>query len=167
MRAAFAVIASILICLIAAGSYAQSASGPQNVGGEFGRNWISSFKAQNPQLPDDNLNNDLWSWGGAPKGSIIVNGTLSPDPYYVWKSLNYTRGWLGKVYTDPITGYAVYGYIDPYTGMQINFYMDSNTGRPVFTSAYSYYGFPYYGNVLPSYSSYYLPTGYTLPYIFT
>jgi hypothetical protein len=65
---------------MAAGCYAQSMSYPQSVGGDFGRNWISSFKAQNPQQAEPNLKNDFWSWGSSPKGSIVVNGNLLPDP---------------------------------------------------------------------------------------
>jgi len=51
----------------------------------------------------------FWSWGGSSRGTIVVNGQLMTDPYYVWKSLNYTSGWLGKVYIDPTTGNPVYG----------------------------------------------------------
>lgn len=166
MRIAFAVTISLIMCLLAGGCYAQSMSYPQSVSGDFGRNWINSFKAQNPQPAEQNLKNDLWTWGGSPKGSIVVNGNLVADPYYIWKSLNYTSGWIGKVYVDPTTGYPVYGYLDPYTGMQINYYMDPKTGKPVYTNAYPYYGFPYYGNVPSYYSSNYLPTGYMLPSIF-
>jgi hypothetical protein len=160
MKAAFAVIVSLTICLLAIGCYAQSTSSALSVSGDFGKNWISSFKAQNPQQAEQNLKNDLWSWGGSPKGSIVVNGKLLADPYYIWKSLNYTSGWLGKIYVDPTTGYPVYAYIDPYTGMQINYYMDPKTGKPVYTNTYPYYGSPYYGNVPSYYSSDYLPIGY-------
>jgi hypothetical protein len=166
MKAAFALALSLTICLLAIGCYAQSTSGPQNVGGDFGRNWIGSFKAQNPQPAEQNLKNDLWTWGSSPKGSIMVNGNLVPDPYYIWKSLNYTSGWLGKVSVDPTTGYPVYGYLDPYTGMQINYYMDPKTRKPVYSNVYPDYGFPYYGSVPPYYSSDYLQNGYVLPSIF-
>jgi hypothetical protein len=170
MRTAFAAIISLTICLIAAGCYAQSSSSVQSVGGDFGRDWISSFKAQNPQPAETNLKNDLWSWGSSPKGSIVVNGNLLPDPYYIWKSLNYTSGWLGRVYVDPITGYTVYGYIDPYTGMPIYYYLDPKTRRPVYTNAYPTFGFPYNNNIPPYYfppyySQDYLPVGYLLPAI--
>ena len=63
MRAAFGVMVSLIIFLLAAGCYAQSVSNPQSVSGDFGRNWISSFKAQNPQPGEQDLKNDLWSWG--------------------------------------------------------------------------------------------------------
>ncbi len=83
------------------------------------------------------------------------------DPYYVWKSLNYTSGWLGKVYIDPTTGYPVYGYIDPYTGVQVNYYIDPKTRKPVYTNSYPYYGL-YYDNASPYYFDY-LSTDYMLP----
>lgn len=170
MRTAFVVMVTLVIFLLAAGCYAQSMSNPQFVGGDFGRNWIGGFKAQNPQPAGQNLENDLWSWGSAPKGSIMVNGNLVPDPYYIWKSLNYTSGWLGKVYVDPTTGYPVYGYIDPRSGMPIYYYVDPKTGKPVYTNSYtnSYpsYRYPNYVSVPPYYSSYYLPTGYVLPTVY-
>lgn len=159
MRTAFGVFISLIVFLSAAGCYAQSMSYPLSLSGDFSRNWISSFKAQNPLPAEQNLENDLWTWGGAPKGSILVNGNLVPDPYYIWKSLNYTSGWLGKVYVDPTTGYPIYGYINPYSGMVLYYYMDPKTGKPVYTNAYPSYGFPNYGSVPYYYSSYYLPTG--------
>jgi hypothetical protein len=166
MKTAFATIISLTLCLLSIGCDAQSMSYPQSVSGDFGRDWISSFKAQNPQPAEQNLKNDLWSWGSYPKGSIVVNGQLMADPYYIWKSLNYTSGWLGKLYVDPTTGYPVYGFIDPYTGMQINYYVDLKTGKPVYTNTDPYYGFPNYGGIPPYYSSDYLPNGYDLPPVF-
>ena len=165
IRTEFGVMVLLIVFLLAVDGYAQGIGYPQFVGGDFGKNWISGFKVQNPQPAEGNLENDLWSWGSAPKGSILVNGKLVPDPYYMWKSLNYTSGWLGRVYVDPTTGYPVYGYIDPYTGMPIYYYVDPKTGKPVYTNSYPSYGYPNYGSVPPYsyYSSYYLPTGYVLP----
>lgn len=165
MKAAFAIAFSLIICLLAADCHAQSTSNFQNVGGDFGKNWMARYEAQNPKPAEQNLTNDLWSWGGSPKGTIVVNGQLMADPYYVWKSLNYTSGWLGKVYIDPTTGYPVYGYIDPYTGMQVNYYIDPKTGKPVYTNEYPYDGFPYSENASPYYFDY-LSTDYMLPPIF-
>jgi hypothetical protein len=165
MKAAPAIALLLLICLSATDCYAQTASNFQNVGGDFGRSWMARFGAQNPQPVQQNLTNDLWSWGGSPKGTIVINGQLMTDPYNYWKSLNYTSGWLGKVYTDPTTGYPIYGYIDPYTGMEVNYYIDPKTGKPVYTNENSYYGWPYNGNTSPYYFDY-LSTGYALPPIF-
>jgi hypothetical protein len=165
MKVEFAIAFSLIIFLLAIDCYAQSTSSFQNVGGDFGRTWMSRYEAQNPQPAEQNLTNDLWSWGGSPKGTIVVNGQLMTDPYYVWKSLNYTTGWLGKVYTDLTTGYPVYGYIDPYTGMQVNYYIDPKTGKPVYTNE-NPYGFPDYGNGSSYYPPDYLTPSYYIPYIF-
>jgi len=127
MRTAFLGMAIPIVCLLATFCYAQSTSGFQSVGGDFGQDWISSFKVQNFRLADQNPKNDLWIWGGAPKGSIIVNGRLVADPYYFWKSLNYTRGWLGRVWVDPRTGYPIYAYIEPHTRRTMYFYVDPYT----------------------------------------
>jgi hypothetical protein len=164
MRDAFAAIAlvSLMICLIAEASYAQSSSSALSISGDFGRQWISSFKSQNQQPAEQNLGNDLWSWGGSPKGSIIANGNIVPDPYYVWKSLNYSSGWIGKVGLDPNTGNPVYGYVDPYTGMVINYYMDPKTGRPVYVNGHPDFGISYFGIYSPDYDQ----AVYALPSIF-
>lgn len=164
--AAFIVITVLITFLLTTSCHGQSSSRFQDVGNDFGTERISKFKADTPQLSEQNLKNDLWSWGGTPKGSIIVNGTLAPDPYYIWRSLNYTQGWLGKAYIDPYTGYPVYAYIDPYTGRVLNFYVDPITGSPVYTNVDSTTEVPYYGAV-PSFNSpNYSPSGYVLPSIF-
>lgn len=127
----------------------QSASGYQSVGGDFGKTWLANFLDLNPGLqPKDENSTALWGWGGAPKGSVIQNGLLVTDPYYIWKSLNYTSGWLGQAYVDPITGYPVYAYVDPYTGYPVYFYVDPKTGRPVYINAGATAGTPAY-NYLP------------------
>ncbi|MCJ7445847.1 MAG: hypothetical protein MUO26_15220 [Methanotrichaceae archaeon] len=120
--------------------------------------------ANNIQSSQQNLKNDLWTWGSAPKCSIIVNGMLAPDPYYFWKSLNYTQGWLGKAYVDPNTGYPVYAYIDQYTGRVLNFYVDPATGSPVYTNVYSN-AVPYYVTIPPFDPPGYKSGGYMLPSI--
>ena len=133
---------------------AQSQGSAQNVGGDYGRTWLSYLNAQNanPIVDSGSNGNDLWNWGGAPRGRIAVNGKLVSDPYYIWKSLNYTSGWLGQVYVDSKTGYPIYGFLDPYTGSPVYFYVDPNTGRPVFTNSGLYAGYPYYDSVSPYYS---------------
>jgi hypothetical protein len=165
MKAAIAVIV-LMIYLMASGSSAQSISSPLSLSGYFDSNRASSYEVLNPQPALQGTTNDLWTWGGAPKGSIVINGNLVPDPYYVWKSLNYTVGWLGEVYVDLGTGNPVYAYINPYTGMQVNFYMDPKTGKPAYLNTYPYYRSPYYGNALPSYSWDYLPVDYSHPFYY-
>lgn len=149
MRITLASVILLAACFLIAGCYAQYPFSSQYVGGDFGRSWLNNFHAYNPPPTGPNLQNDLWSWGKAPKGSIIMNGKLVPDPYYAWKSLNYSTGWMGYAYMDPTTGYPIYAYRDPYTGWVRYFYMDPNTGRPVYT--YPYNGYPFYGSGYPYY----------------
>ncbi len=176
MRTALIVVVLLVACLLAGGSYSQSMSRAQYVGGAYGQSWIGYDNLQKPNPAGQNADNDLWTWGSAPKGSIIVNGKLAPDPYYIWKSLNYTSGWLGMAYVDPSTGNPVYAYTDPYTGMVIFFYVDPKTGKPVYTNLYPYMypaaGSPYYGTIaygssVPYYSPNYWTDGYnSLPPVF-
>ncbi len=149
MRIALASVVLLVVCLLMADCYAQFPFSSQYVGGDFGRSWLSNFHAQNPQPSGQNPESRLWSWGHAPKGSIVVNGKLVPDPYYVWKSLNYNSGWMGLAYVDPYTGYPIYAYRNPYTGWILYFYVDPNTGKPVYT--YPYQGSPIYGGTYPYY----------------
>jgi hypothetical protein len=121
MRAAFAVAVLLIACLLAGGSLGQSQDRFKSVGGDYGQNWITSFRAQNPENAKAISNGtDLWSWGSAPKGSKIVDGKLVTDPYYIWRSLNFTSGWLGETYVDPKTGNPVYAYVDPNTGITLH-----------------------------------------------
>jgi hypothetical protein len=143
----------LALSIFLAACCAQSQSYAQNVGGDYGRTWLNNFNTHNQKPVTDNGNgNNLWNWGGAPKGRIAVNGKLMPDPYYIWKSLNYTSGWLGQVYVDSKTGYPNYGFLDPNTGFPVYFYVDPNTGQPVFTNSGPYAGYPYYDSVSPYYS---------------
>lgn len=150
----FKVMAVLALSILLTTCCAQSQGYAQGVGGDYGRTWLTSFNTQNPKpIANSGSGNDLWNWGGAPKGRIAVNGKLVQDPYYFWRSLNYTGGWLGQVYVDPKTGYPTYGFIDPYTGVPVYFYMDPNTGQPVFPNSGPNAGYPYYYSVSPYYSS--------------
>lgn len=168
MKTAFAVLALLAACLIIGGCYADSTSRFQSVGGDYGQSWISNFKAANPApaQQQNSTNNSLWNWGNAPKGSLVVNGKLQADPYYYWKSLNLSSGWMGDAYVDPYSGNQVYGYVDPNTGEKKFFYMDSNTGRPVFVSHDPSTDTPTYGSVSPFYASNDWSGTYALPPVY-
>lgn len=125
----FLVLSTLLMA-----AYAQSSGQYQSVGGDFGRTWLNDFKTQNPTPAKNDSSNSLWNWGGAPKGRSVINGQLMNDPYYYWKSLNLTYGWLGQAYVDKNTGYPVFAFIDPYTGRPDYFYMDPKSGGPVFVN---------------------------------
>lgn len=161
------VIIALSVFLFACCSQSQGQA--QNLGGDYGRTWLNNFNIQNPKPVADNGNgnsNDLWNWGGAPKGRIAVNGKLVQDPYYFWKSLNYTSGWLGQVYVDPKTRYPIYGFIDPYTGSPVYFYVNPNTGQPVFTNSGLNGGYPYYDSASPYYwSNFGMPTSTNYPWL--
>lgn len=67
----------------------------QQVGGEFGRAWLQNFLRYNEPPVEADQVNDLWSWGGAPKGKKVVGGKLVPD-----MTVNYTNitsDWLGEM----------------------------------------------------------------------
>jgi hypothetical protein len=135
MKSKFIVMIVLILSIFLAVCYAQPASRFQSVGGDFARTWLDNFMAQNPKPAENNSNNSgLWNWGGSPKGRTVINGKIVPDPYYIWKSLNYTNGWLGEAYVDPKTGYPVYAYVDPNTGLTRYFYVDPNTGKAVYTN---------------------------------
>lgn len=71
-----------------------SASG-QQVSGEFGRAWLQNFLRYNEPPVERDQVNDLWSWGGAPKGKKIVGGKLVPDTTVNYT--NITSDWLGEM----------------------------------------------------------------------
>ena len=167
MKTAFAVVVLLVTCLLIAGCYAQSTSYFQSVGGDYGRNVISTLESKDPQPAAANdSKSSLWSWGSAPKGSLVQNGKLVADPYYVWKSLNYTNGWLGETEVDPYTGYPIYSYVDPNTGETKSFYVDPNTGKPVFINRGQTSDVPQYGSVSPFYASNDWWGSYALPPVF-
>jgi hypothetical protein len=156
MKTALAAMVVLIACLLVADCCAQSTSRFQSVGGDFGRNVIGTLKANDTKsAPASNNSSDsnLWSWGTAPKGSLIHNGKLVADPLNTWKSLNYTDGWIGEVETDPYTGYQIYAYKIPNTGETKYFYIDPYTGDPIYVERGSGIGT---ANVVRS-SSYALP----------
>jgi len=167
MRTAFAVAVLLIACLLVGGSFGQNKDRFKSVGGEYGQSWISSFKAQTPQATKESNNgSNLWSWGSAPKGSKIVDGKLVIDPYYIWRSLNFTNGWLGETYVDPNTGYPVYAYVDPNTGITRYFYVDPDTGKPVYTNVDPETALLDYGSDSPYYSPDYWTGSNSLPPVF-
>lgn len=157
MESRLILITVLILSVLLTACCAQPTSHFQSVSGDFGRTWLNNFMAQNPK-PAESDGTGLWNWGSAPKGRIIANGTLAPDPYYIWRSLNYTSGWLGKAYVDPKTGYPVYAYIDPSTGMPRYFYVDPKTGNPVYTNVDSSAGNPGWNGVSP-----YDQSGFDMP----
>lgn len=141
MKTALAVMAIIAACLLAGDCCAQDSSRFQSVGGDFGKIVIGTFEANEtqPSAASNNSNNssnssnsNLWNWGNAPKGSLLLNGKLLTDPFNTWKALNLTEGWIGEVEKDPFTGYPIYAYKIPNTGITKYFYIDPYTGEPIY-----------------------------------
>ncbi|MCX6677459.1 MAG: hypothetical protein NTU95_05880 [Methanothrix sp.] len=135
MKTALAAMVVLIACLLAVDCYAQDTSRFQSVGGDFGRNVIGTFEANDTKpaaAGNNSSNSNLWNWGNAPKGSLIQNGKLVADPFNTWKSLNYTDGWIGQVGVDPFTGYPIYSYKIPNTGEIKYFYLDPYTKEPIY-----------------------------------
>ncbi len=151
MRIASTVISLMIICQLALTCSAESPSNVQSVSGEFARDWINSYEAQNSKLIHEERTNgsDLWNWGKAPKGSEIVDGKLLTDPNYLRPWLNLSSNWLGETYTDPNTGLYVDTYLDPMTGKLIYYYVNPTTGRRYYT--YTSRIDPYTGNRVYAY----------------
>ena len=151
MRTAAIII--LIISLLVVACSAQSTSHFQSVSGEFAKNWISSFKAQNPQpvkpVQKDANGSDLWNWGSAPRGSAIVDGKLVTDPYYLRPWLNLSSDWMAETYTDPHTGQPVNTYLDPLTGKRIYVYLNPNTGDPYYSYQDPKTGKPIYAYLDP------------------
>jgi hypothetical protein len=185
MKTAFAVIVLTMVFFFAAGCYAQSESRFQSVGGDYGQSWISSFKANNPQPTEESSSGssngsgsgsggNLWSWGSAPKGSMVVDGQLIVDPTYVLRNLTVTRNWLGETdssnptytYTDPKTGNQIYTYTDPNTGQTYYTYKDPNTNKQVNVYIDPYTGQPTHASFAPITSPNTVTGGVLLPPIF-
>jgi hypothetical protein len=134
------LIAFCLLFGLVAVSSSQNAPEFQSVSGEFARDWIESFKAENPPPVQENENSggennssNLWSWGGAPRGSRIEDSKLITDPNYLRGQLNLSTDWLGDAYTDPDTGLPLLEYLDPFTGMKTYTYLNPDTQLPIFT----------------------------------
>ena len=53
----------------------------QSVGGDFGKDMISTLRANDTKPADaSDSNSSLWSWGNSPKGTLVVDGNFIGDP---------------------------------------------------------------------------------------
>lgn len=114
MRFTKAVITAFVLSILFTACSAQLTNQFQSVGGDFGKSWISDFKSQNRPTASENLTNNLWSWGNAPKGKTVVDGKLVDSTNKTAK-INYTANWLGDipignpVYFNSSSPYGYYG----------------------------------------------------------
>ena len=72
----FCLVLSTQLIILCSGS-----QGVQNVGGDFGRAWLSNYQTQNPKpaAPGSNnttSNNTTADWGGKPKGATDLSSNL-------------------------------------------------------------------------------------------
>ncbi|MFZ3150001.1 MAG: hypothetical protein WA137_13340 [Methanothrix sp.] len=180
MKTAFAVVV-LVVCLLAAGCYAQNSSRFQSVGGDFGKKMISTIKANDTQQSaSSGINGTLWNWGSSPKGTLVVDGNLIGDPKYTMKTLNVVKNWLGDSfvdpygtaspaysYTDPQTGEPVTTYVDPVNGQSYYTYTDSKSGKTIYVYFNPETGVPTYTSFAPVSGQYVEQTKSSLPPIFS
>ena len=181
LKTAFAVVIVLVVCLLAAGCYAQTSSRFQSVGGDFGKKMISTIEANDTKPADaSDSNSSLWGWGSSPKGTLVVDGNLIGDPKYTMKKLNVTSNWLGDSFVDPYgtaapansytdaqTGEPVKTYVDPISGQSYYTYTDSKTGRLIYVYFNPETGVPTYASFTPVSGQYVEEKKFALPPIFS
>lgn len=131
----FAVILSLALCLLAASCFAQSSSNFQSVSGDSARSYLDTITKDTKAAEEKkNDSSGLWDWGGAPRGSKIVDGKLVTETIYNLTPPKIPNNWLGDAYVDPSSGSPIYAYVDPKTGNPVYYYIDPKTGEPVYTN---------------------------------
>ena len=155
MKTALAVMVIAVACLLLGNSSAQSMNDYKSLSGDSARAILSSLKANDSQVNEASENDSLWSWGNAPKGSVLVDGELLKDPFNTWKSFNSTESGIGQVGVDPYKGYPIYAYKDTSTGEMRYFYLDPYTKEPFYLEGYT--GLEIQGTMQSNESSYKLP----------
>jgi len=180
MRTAFAVI--LAVCLLSFSCVAQDSSRFQSVGGNYGRELISSIKTNETKATttSSDSKSNMWSWGGSPKGTVVVDGNLVGDPAYAMKKLNVVHNWLDESLTDPYsttpteysytdatTGEPVTTYIDPSTGQYYYKYTDTVSGKLVYVYFDPTTGVPIRASFAPESEAESKNTTFSLPPIFT
>lgn len=146
MKAAIAVLALSIALLWAGVVSAQNEDRFKSIGGDYGRNLISSLTSNETEAAGSNndSNGTLWSWGTIPKGSMMVNGTPTSDPFSNPGPIDNPGSSFTQVGVDAFTGRAIYSYRPPNSVATKYFYVDPYTRLPVYvdwedvmTDAYS------------------------------
>jgi hypothetical protein len=57
-----------------------AAFGYEDVGGSYGSSWLEQHSTK-PVSTVEQLQNNLWNWGTAPKGYLLLNNVLYPPGY--------------------------------------------------------------------------------------
>ena len=164
------VLLSLTLCLMASACSAQSSSNYQSVSGESARSYLSTLTAdEDSKSAEEDKEDDggLWGWGGAPRGSKIVDGKLVVDPIYNLTPPTIINNWLGDATVDPNTGSPIYSYVDPNTGKPVYYYIDPKTGKPVYTNVDPVTGEQAYAVLSPFSTSNQGSNGLVLPPVFS
>jgi hypothetical protein len=106
------VIILSFLALLAASTVVFGAE-PVSVGGDFGQSWLKNLPYQ-PETSAEDAGSGLWSWGGVPLGTKVVNGTLQPVDNNTDKVDFAGIAWLGEEPLGPPT------YIN-YSGAPVDF----------------------------------------------
>lgn len=138
MKNVIAVAALILACLLAFNAGAESTSRFQSLSGDFGRGVLSTLDSNETETAtatanSNNSSNNLWGWGTAPKGNMVVDGKLVEDPLSSMNFADYA-GISKPVGVDVFTGRTIYSY-PVSAGATKYFYIDPYTEEPVFVEA--------------------------------
>ncbi|MGB9901950.1 hypothetical protein [Methanothrix sp.] len=91
VTAALLLILSLQCAMAEVKGNASSGVGFQSVSGDFGRAWLMSNINTTSNVT---LSNDLWSWGGVPRGWRLVNGVLVRDTNSTQTQIG--SDWLGS-----------------------------------------------------------------------
>ena len=161
MRIALAAFALLIACLLAGIGLAQSEDRFQSIGGDYGRNVISSLTANETGAPAGNnsSNSTLWNWGTLPKGGMLVNGTLALDPFNTPGPIENPDSSYNQVGVDAFTGKAIYSYQPPGGAAIKYFYVDPYSGLPVYVDRDDV-TFEGYGPASSGSGSYELPSAF-------
>jgi hypothetical protein len=134
MKAAIAVLALLIACLLAGDCQAEGDGRFMNIGEDYGRNVIGTLTANETEQAAGNneTNGTLWNWGTLPKGGMMVNGTLVQDPFSNPAAMENPASTFKQVGVDAFTGQAIYSYQPPGGAAIKYFYVDTYTKLPVY-----------------------------------
>lgn len=161
MRTALAAFALLIACLLAGIGPAQSEDRFQSIGGDYGRNIISSLTANETgaAAANNSSNSTLWNWGTIPKGGMLINGTLAKDPFNTPGPIENPDSSYSQVGVDAFTGRVIYSYQPPGGAATKYFYVDTYTGLPVYVDRDDV-TFEGYGSTSSGSGSYELPSAF-------
>jgi hypothetical protein len=119
---------ALIIAVMVFESSGIGAAQMQDVGEDFGKVWLEQYGNKFPSA-DANKSQDLWSWGGQPRGYGIFKGELypmlaAPEYYYPLIDGNATPIIINGTAANPVNYMTSEFMTDPWFLAQI-------TGQPV------------------------------------